>query len=286
MIDSATSNGDHEQVTFRDKLRAASQSSRSLLCVGLDPDPALMPGLDVFDFNREIIDATSDLVCAYKPNLAFYEALGVEGLRALEKTLAHVPSHVPVIGDCKRGDIGNTAAAYAKAMFEVFGFDAVTVNPYLGGDSIAPFVEYGDRGVFVLCKTSNPGSADLQDLECRTDAPADRARPLFEVVALRAREWNKSGNVGLVVGATHPDEIAAIRGLCPEMTLLVPGVGAQGGDLAAAVRHGVGTGESDLIISVSRQVIFASSGEDFAQAAREAALKLRERIAEHVDAGQ
>ncbi len=260
---------------FTDKLLNISRQNRSLLCIGLDPDPELMPGVDVLQFNKAIIDATRDLVCAYKPNLAFYEALGTAGFAILEKTIKYVPGDIPVIGDAKRGDIGNTARAYAKALFSVFGFDAATVNPYLGFDSIEPFVSYQDKGVFILCRTSNKGAVDFQDLN--TDG-----RPLYETVAHKAKEWNTYGNVGLVVGATYPEELKRVRSICPEMCLLIPGVGAQGGDLASAVNYGVDARGEKAIINVSRQVLYASREEDFARAARAAAEKLRKEINFHL----
>ncbi len=173
--------------TFAERLDGACEFSLSLLCVGLDPDPALMPVRDVFQFNRAIVDATRDLVCAYKPNLAFYEVLGLEGLRALERTVGYVRRAVPkviILGDAKRGDVGHTAAAYAKAMFEVWGFDAVTVNPYLGGDSLVPFLEYKEIGVFILCRTSNPGAGDFQDVQ---GVAAGRPRALYQQVAWKAK---------------------------------------------------------------------------------------------------
>jgi orotidine-5'-phosphate decarboxylase len=260
---------------FIDKLLNIAGKNKSLLCIGLDPDPELMPGVDVLQFNKAIIDATRDLVCAYKPNLAFYEALGTEGLAILERTIKYVPGDIPVIGDAKRGDIGNTARAYARALFSVFGFDAATVNPYLGFDSIEPFVSYQDKGVFVLCRTSNQGALDFQDLN--TDG-----RPLYEAVAHKASEWNTHGNIGLVVGATYPEELKRVRSICPEMCLLIPGVGAQGGDLASAVNYGVDARGEKAIINVSRQVLYASGEEDFARAARAAAEKLRKEINFHL----
>jgi orotidine-5'-phosphate decarboxylase len=181
-----------------------------------------MPRHDILEFNRGIIDATADLVCAYKPNLAFYEAFGLEGLVALEKTVKYIPEGIPVIGDAKRGDIGNTARRYAEALFSAFGFDAATLNPYLGYDSVEPFLEYPDKGVFILCRTSNPGALDFQALRCGDV-------PLYEVVAQKAKEWDRYGNIGLVVGATYPEELRRIRQLCPQMPLLIPGLGAQGG---------------------------------------------------------
>ena len=264
-------------MNFVEKLLKAAHTNRSLLCIGLDPDPKMMPAnVGIIEFNRAIIEATSDLVCAYKPNLAFYETLGEEGFRALEGTIACVPDSIPTIGDAKRGDIGNTARAYAKSLFEMFGFDAATVNPLLGYDSLEPFIEYRDRGVFILCRTSNPGSADLQDKLLDSG-------PLYELIAELARDWNKYGNIGLVVGATYAEEISRVRAICPDMPLLIPGVGAQGGDLASAVRYGVDSRREKAIISSSRQVLYASKGTDFAGAAREAALKLREEINRYLE---
>jgi len=259
---------------FTDKLLNSSRKNKSWLCIGLDPDPELMPGVDVLQFNKSIIDATCDLVCAYKPNLAFYEALGTEGLTVLEKTIKHIPGDIPVIADAKRGDIGNTARAYARALFSVLSFDAATVNPYLGYDSIEPFINYQDKGVFILCRTSNKGAADFQDL--RTDG-----LPLYEIVADKAREWNIHGNIGLVVGATYPEELKKVRSMCPEMPLLIPGIGAQGGDLASAVGYGGDARGEKAIINVSRQILYASNGKDFAQAARNVAEKIRNQINEY-----
>jgi len=259
---------------FTDRLLGASRKNKSWLCIGLDPDPELMPGVDVLQFNKAIIEATSDLVCAYKPNLAFYEALGTEGLAILEKTIKHIPGDTPVIGDAKRGDIGNTAKAYAKALFSVLGFDAATVNPYLGYDSIEPFINYQDKGVFILCRTSNKGATDFQNL--RTNS-----LPLYEVVAQKAREWNVHGNIGLVVGATYPEELKRVRSICPEMPLLIPGIGAQGGDLASAVACGVDVRGENAIINVSRQILYASKEKDFARAARTVAEKIRNQINEY-----
>ena len=269
-------------MSFLDKLLACSRSNQSLLCIGLDPDPEQMPAVGVFDFNREIIDATSDLICAYKPNLAFYEALGIEGLKALERTVAHIPDSIPVIGDAKRNDIASSSRAYARALFDAFGFDAVTVNPYLGYDSIAPFLDVPGKGVFVLCKTSNPGASDFQDTRCIPQGNGATAPPLFELVARKAAEWNTSGNVGLVVGATYPDQLRRVRELCPELPLLIPGVGAQGGDLARTVEYGVDGAGERAIINSSRQVLYASKGADFAEAARQQALDLRDRINRHL----
>lgn len=262
--------------SFSEKLRRVSEGKDSLLCVGLDPDPRLMPVDDVLEFNRAIIDATRDLVCCYKPNLAFFEAMGPPGLEALRRTVEHIAGEVPVIGDAKRGDIGNTARAYASALFDYYGFDAVTANPYMGGDTLAPFLDYADRGVFVVCRTSNPGSGDFQSL------PVLRANgkhgPLYVEVAARCREWNGAGNVGLVVGATYAEELQEVRAECPDMPILIPGVGTQGGDFRASVANGLDGRGGGILISASRQVLYASRGPDFADRARDAALDLRERI--------
>ncbi|MBI2958528.1 MAG: orotidine-5'-phosphate decarboxylase [Chloroflexi bacterium] len=262
-------------MTFLQKLLNASRRNRSLLCVGLDPDPALMPGVPVGEFNRRIVESTCDLVCAYKPNLAFYEAMGKDGLIALQHTLESIPVDIPTIADGKRADIGNTSRMYARALFENMGVDAATVNPYLGSDALEPFLEYSEKGVFVLCRTSNPGSSDFQSLECT--GPTGTA-PLYMAVARKALQWNIRGNVGLVVGATHPEELQRVRAECPSLPLLIPGIGAQGGDLEDTVRYGVDSrGEMAIIVS-SRQILYASRGAHFADAARQAAMRLRDRI--------
>jgi orotidine-5'-phosphate decarboxylase len=263
---------------FFAKLREAIQRNDSFLCVGLDPDPARLPERDVAAFNRAIVEATADLVCVYKPNLAFYEAQGPRGMEVLQRTVEAIPKGIPVIGDGKRGDIASTTEAYARALFDVYGFDAVVVNPYLGGDALAPFLERADKGVFVLCRTSNPSAGDLQDLLVPT-GPGEEPRPLYLEVAALARSWNEQHrNVGLVVGATYPEELGRIRQLCPDMTLLLPGVGAQGADVAAAVRNALDEGGGGFIITSSRQILYASSGRDYAQAARRAAQALRDEI--------
>ncbi len=259
-------------MNFTDKLFNTSRKNRSLLCIGLDPDPELMPKANILEFNRAIIDATHDLVCAYKPNLAFYEALGMEGFTILEKTIEYIPGDIPIIGDAKRGDIGNTAKAYAKALFSTFGFDAATINPYLGFDSVEPFISYRDKGIFTLCRTSNKGASDFQDLPCPSGSP------LYEVVAQKAKQWNVYGNIGLVVGATYPEELKKVRSICPEMPLLIPGIGAQGGDLASAVNYGTDAQGEKAIIAISRQILYASKEKDFALAARNVAEKIRNQI--------
>ena len=260
------------------RLEQSCEASQSLVCVGLDPDPQRMAVADPFEFNRAIIDATSDLVCAYKPNTAFYEALGMTGLEALGRTVEYIHEAAPqvvIIGDTKRGDVGPSGEAYARAMFEVWRFDAVTVNAWGGGDSIAPFLEDPEHGVFVWCRGSNPGSAELQDLT--VDTPAG-SLPLYQHLARSSLTWNLKGNVGLVVGATSPEQLATVRGICSEMPLLIPGVGAQGGDLETAVRLGTDHRGRLAIVNSSRSIIYASSGPDFADAARRETGLLRQRI--------
>jgi orotidine-5'-phosphate decarboxylase len=264
---------------FCSLLARAWEKNDSLVCVGLDPEIERFPARiraeasPIFQFNRAIIDATADLVCAYKPQFAHYAAYEAED--QLERTIEYihrVHPGVPVILDAKRGDIGNTAERYAIEAFERYGADAVTVNPYLGGDSLEPFLRHSERGIVILCRTSNPGAGDLQDLSVG-------GRPLYQVVAeLAARRWNSRGNCLLVVGATYPRELAEVRALVGDMPLLVPGVGAQGGDVERVVQQGGTRSGTGLIISSSRAILYASGGEDFAQAARAAASSLRAQI--------
>lgn len=266
---------------FIEKLNNAVTKNRSLVCVGLDTSPELIPaGMTVYDFNKAIIDATADLVCAYKPNIAFYEAQGEKGPEALYKTAQHVPANIPIIIDAKRGDIGNTSAAYAKALFEYFNFDASTVSPYLGFDSLEPFLKYKDKGVFILCRTSNKGAADFQSLLCQYEG---KSLPLYEIVALKASQWNTNKNVGLVVGATYPEELKTIRQAHPDLPILIPGVGAQGGDLELAIRYGIDAQNRGILINSSRGIIYAGKGKDFADAARQAARTLRDGINKCID---
>jgi len=264
---------------FIEQLRRAWQTSDSLACVGLDPEIERFPRhiaagpSPIFQFNRAIIDATADLVCAYKPQFAHYAAYEAED--QLERTIEYIhKTHpgVPVILDAKRGDVGNTAERYAIEAFERYGADAVTVNPYLGGDALEPFLRHADKGVAILCRTSNPGARDLQDLLIG-------ARKLYQVVAeLTAQRWNSRGNCLLVVGATYPGDLAEVRALVGDMPLLVPGVGAQRGDVSQVVQNGQTAQGTGLIISSSRGILYASSGEDFAGAARAATQQLRGEI--------
>jgi orotidine-5'-phosphate decarboxylase len=264
---------------FIEQLERAWDVNGSLVCVGLDPEIERFPPQvlgqpsPIFQFNKAIIDATADLVCAYKPQFAHYAAYEAED--QLERTIDYIQSTypgIPVILDSKRGDVGNTAERYAIEAFERYHADAVTVSPYLGGDSMEPFLKHEDKGVIILCRTSNPGAGDLQDLQVG-------GRRLFHIVAdLAARRWNTRGNCALVVGATYPRELAEVREIVGNMPLLVPGVGAQGGDVAQAVQSGQTAAGAGLVISSSRGILYASSGEDFVSAARQATLKLRDQI--------
>jgi orotidine-5'-phosphate decarboxylase len=262
---------------FLARLSAAVRQHQSLACIGLDPDPEKFPAPlrhaddALYTFNRAIIEQTADLVCAYKLNLAFYEAQGPAGLEAMERTLRCIPDGIVVIGDAKRGDIDNSARMYAKSLFGYYGFDAVTVNPYQGRDGVQPFLDHQDRGVFILCLTSNASAREFQDL--RVDGC-----PLYLKVAMAAREWNAYGNAGLVVGATNAESLAGIRSAAPDMPLLIPGIGAQGGDLATVVRTGIDRHGGGILVNASRSILYASSGPDFARAARQAAMTLKEEI--------
>ncbi len=264
-------------MNFAERLRHGQQHSKSLLCIGLDPDPAKIPQHlllckdPVLEFTTRIVEATSDLVCAYKLNLAFYEALGERCWHTLKHTLAAIPAGVITIGDAKRGDIGNTATMYAKSLFDELGFTAVTVNPYMGFDSVEPFLTEASRGAFVLALTSNAGAKDFEYLKVR-------GKPLYEHVIAKVKKWNVKKNCGLVVGATRPRELQRVRRLVADMPLLIPGVGAQGGDLKAAVRYGCDTNGEMAVISASRSILYASGGEDFADAARAAAMNLRNEM--------
>jgi len=269
--------------SFTQQLQAAWASQGSMLCVGFDPDPKRIPASladkpePIFEFCKAIADATADLVCAFKPQIAYFASQGAEA--QLEKLIAHLKTHyphIPVILDAKRGDIGSTAEHYALEAFERYGADAVTVNPYMGFDSIEPYLRYPEKGVIVLCRTSNPGGSDLQFLR-----NVSSGEPLYiEVAKLAASKWNTSGQIGLVVGATFPEEIAKVRNLVGDMPLLIPGIGAQGGDIEATVKAGSVTQKpgTGMIINSSRAILYASSGEDFAQAARKVALSTRNAL--------
>ncbi|MBX2991601.1 MAG: orotidine-5'-phosphate decarboxylase [Bacteroidetes bacterium] len=264
-------------MTFFSKLRQSQQQSNSLLCIGLDSDLKKIPRHllgatnPILEFNKRIIAATKDLVCAYKLNLAFYEALGETGWRTIKETLAAIPPDVITIGDAKRGDIGNTAEMYARSLRDDFGFAASTVNPYMGFDSVEPFITDERHGAFILALTSNPGAKDFEYMKVKE-------KPLYEQVIVKVKKWNVKRNCGLVIGATRPKELQRVRKLAHDLPLLIPGVGAQGGDLAAAVRYGCDKNGEMAIINSSRGIIYASGGDDFAGAARAAALTLRDQM--------
>jgi len=268
-------------MNFIDKLTAAWRRNDSLLCVGLDPDVARLPAHlrdrpdGIVEFCKAIIDATADLACAFKPQIAYFAALGAEDqLEAICRYLGERYPHIPLILDAKRGDIGATAHQYAREAFDRYGADAVTVNPYMGFDSVEPYMEWQDRGVIVLCRTSNAGGSDLQFLDVG-------GQPLYQHVArLVAEKWNKNGQCALVVGATFPDELAQVRSIVGDMPLLVPGIGAQGGDIEATVKSGRTAAGMGMMINSSRAILYAQpqGGEDFAAAARRVALETRDAI--------
>jgi orotidine-5'-phosphate decarboxylase len=267
-------------MNFMGALRKRWGDAGSLVCVGLDPEPARFPARfagdadAVFGFCRDIVDATAEYACCFKPQIAHFAALGAED--ALARLVAHVhDAHpgIPVILDSKRGDIGSTAQRYATEAFDRYGADAVTANPYLGRDSLQPFLDRADRGVVILCRTSNPGAGDLQDL-----AVSD-GRPLYQHVAEKvAREWNGNGNCMLVVGATWPEQLRVVRSIVGELPFLVPGVGAQGGDAEAVVRNAKTADGTGLVVSSSRAILYASSRDDYAAAAAAAARELRDTL--------
>ena len=272
---------------FMQALRQRWSNADSLVCVGLDPEPAKFParfGSDpdaVFAFCRAIVDATAGHACAFKPQIAHFAALGAED--ALTRLIAHVhAAHpgIPVILDAKRGDIGSTARHYAAEAFDRYAADAVTANPYLGRDSVQPFLDRADRGVVILCRTSNPGAADLQDLPVQ--AAGGTQRPLYQHVAETiARDWNGHGNCALVVGATWSEQLREVRAIVGDMPFLVPGVGAQGGDVEAVVRNARTADGTGLMVSSSRAILYASQGDDFADAAAAAAQALKEQVNRH-----
>lgn len=257
-------------MNFLEKLDQAVKKNNSLLCLGLDIDLSRIPNNllksddPIFLFNREIINVTKDLVCAFKPNMAFYEMYGVYGFSALIRTIEYIQeTDIPVILDAKRGDVGHSSAAYAKAVFEVFKADATTVNPYMGHDSIEPFIDFKEKGVFVLCLTSNSGSKDFQVSEA--------GDPLYKSVVTKVKEWNHTGNCGLVVGATQPEQLKEIHEMVPDMPLLIPGIGAQGGDLEASVKFG----GKRAILNASRSILYADNPREEAQKLRDEINKFR-----------
>ena len=262
-----------QEVNFSERLRTIQQKKDSLLCVGLDIDLARLPSgfkktpRGALSFLYAIIESTYDLVCAYKPNLAFFEALGPEGMDILHRVLSFIPQNIITIGDAKRGDIGNTAEHYARALYDQMRFDAVTVNPYMGKDSVTPFLRK-DKGVFLLALTSNPGSADFQTKRVGSST-------LYETVIRTSKRWDTRGALGYVVGATRTSQLRKVRALVPDAPLLIPGIGTQGGDITAAVQYGC-TAHGDLaVINASRSILYASKGKNFALAARREAALVR-----------
>lgn len=268
-------------MTFQQKLDKIVRKNNSLLCVGLDPVMEKLPkhllgqNYPFFAFNKAIIDATHDLVCSYKPNSAFYEALGEQGIGELKKTCDYLRKkypEIPIILDAKRADIGSTNEGYVTFIFDYLGIDAVTLHPYLGSEALKPFLDRKDRGSIILCRTSNPGAGEFQDLVCKNE-------PLYTIVAKTViKKWNTNNNCFMVVGATYPKELATIRKLAGDMTFLVPGIGAQGGDIEKTVKAGLNSKKAGMIINSSRGIIFAGSGKDFAQKARNEAQKVYNTI--------
>jgi orotidine-5'-phosphate decarboxylase len=265
------------KIPFLKKLKDISRKNNSLLCIGLDVDPLQVPeslyrwGDPQFEFNRAIIDATKDLVCAYKLNISFYESVGEHGWYTVHQTLARIPEEIVTIGDGKRGDIANSSERQAHLICNDWEFGASTVNPYMGYDSVEPFLRRKDQCAFVLAVTSNPGAKDFQYLKAG-------GKPLYEHVVAKARKWNTKKNVGLVVGATRPAEMKRIRKLAPELPFLIPGIGKQKGDLEAAVRYGCDKRGELAVVNIGRSIIYASTGDDFAEKARAVALKYRDEM--------
>jgi orotidine-5'-phosphate decarboxylase len=264
-------------MSYLDKLKAAQDRNNSWLCIGLDPQPERLPlpaarwDEPVLPFNKAIIEATADLVCAYKPNLGFYLQWGAAGIIALERTIAYIPDDIPIIVDCKTGDIGHTQAAWAAGLFDEWDVDAITVNPYVGAEAVLPVIgKRPDKAVYILARTSNPSAMDFQGKLALGEG-------LSAAVLRRSQGWQTAGHKGYVVGATYPEELAVARQLAPAANFLIPGVGAQGGDLEAAVKYG-SDAVAGPVINASRNVIYASAGVDFAEAARNAAQKLRDQI--------
>jgi orotidine-5'-phosphate decarboxylase len=264
-------------MTFNSRLLSVQKHSHSLLCVGLDTDAKKIPAHlqskknGVLEFNKQIIEATQDVVCAYKINFAFYEALGIDGWKLIEQTRALIPSSILTIADAKRGDIGNSSAYYAHAILNELNFDSITVAPYMGDDSVAPFLQWKDKGVFLLALTSNEGAYDFQYKKIGR-------RRLFEEVVVSSQKWTAHDNLGFVVGATKSNNIQSIRKLAPSAPFLVPGIGAQGGNLDEVIRYGCMNNGFGILINASRSVLYASSGKNFADAARNEAMKLRDEI--------
>ena len=270
-----------DNMSFVQKLENIIKKNNTLLCVGLDPDSNKIPKNlmslkdPLFEFNKAIIDATHNLVCAYKPQIAGYSALGIQGLKSLLKTVSYLKKYhpdIPIILDAKRADIGKTSEKYAEEAFDIIGADAVTLNPYFGLDALEPFLRRKEKGIIILCRTSNPSASDFQDLKVNGE-------PLYLVVAKKIVEWNKKyHNCLMVVGATWPKQLKEVRKIAPEMFLLVPGIGSQGGDLQGTLQNGLTKNRSGLIIHTSSAIIYASSEKNFAQKAKDAAMTFKDQI--------
>ena len=266
-------------MNFKQKLADVSHNNNSLVCVGLDIDKEKIPKFifetsqhPYYEFNKSIIESTKDIVCAYKLNMAFYEVLGSDGIELLKKTIDYIPKDIVVILDGKRNDIGNTARKYAQALYENLHADAITINPYLGKDGVAPFLEYKDKCSFILCRTSNTSAGDFQDLIISKN-------PLYQVVAKKIQEWNVNDNCGAVVGATYPEELKTIRSILgEEIPILIPGIGTQGGNVEKTIKNGTNSKGKMAIINSSRGIIFAGDGEDFADISRKKTMSLRNEI--------
>lgn len=266
-------------MNWKEKLLNISSENNSLVCIGLDIDKQKMPKFlfeshkePYLTFNKNIIDSTKDIVCAYKLNMAFYEALGIEGIKLLQQTITYIPKNIVIILDGKRNDIGNTAAKYAQSIFETFQADATTINPYLGKDGITPFLSYKDKCSFILCRTSNPSAGDFQDL-------LSSSIPLYEVVAKKIKEWNTNQNCGAVVGATYPKELQTIRKILGEdIPLLIPGIGSQGGDVQQTIQYGTNSKGEMAIINSSRAILYASDTQEFAEVSRKKTIQLNQEI--------
>lgn len=268
-------------MTFQQKLDNLVKKNNSLLCVGLDPDIKKIPQVvkqkdfPLFEFNKAIIEATKDLVCAYKPNSAFYEAEGDRGVRQLKMTCDYIKEkypQIPIILDAKRGDIGNSNFAYAKYAFDYLGTDAITLHPYLGSEAIKLFLSKAEKGCIILCRTSNPGAKELQDVIVNGE-------PLYKFLAKKiTKEWNKNNNCMMVIGATYPEELAEVRKIAPDMIFLIPGIGTQGGSIEKTVKAGLNSQKGGIIINSSRSIIFASPETDYSEKSREETIKLRNQI--------
>ncbi|OIP95134.1 orotidine 5'-phosphate decarboxylase [Candidatus Wirthbacteria bacterium CG2_30_54_11] len=265
---------------FTAKLNSITQKNNSLVCIGLDSEMSKLPehlegsADPQFEFNKAIIDATADLVCAYKPNMAFYEAEGLKGIEALKKTMDYIPKHIPIILDAKRGDIDNTSRLYAQACFDYFGADAVTIHGYMGTDTVKPFLEYEDKAIFVLVKTSNKSAGEIEDIEGKD------GKKVYLRMAEQIAVWNTqfSGRAGAVVGATYPADLLPIRQILPNAPLLIPGLGKQGGDAENTVINGMDARKAGILVNNSRSIIFASTGTDFAEVARAKAIEFRDQL--------